>query len=890
VAQKFAAAFTIDAIGEFIANAIEGAAALERLSQESGVAVEQLSALAAAFAQSGVGQDQMSASLKKLNQAISDAAGNATSKAAFAFQALGLSITNSNGSLKTAGQLLPEIADAYSKLADGPNKVAINIDLLGRSANGLIPTLDKGAQGLDDLQAAAIASGAALSGDLAKAAEDLETKFIALKQGFTGTLSTEVLEASIPTLNAFADGLAAIAKEGTSTNTVMQVFASIFGVLGAAALEIDGELKLLGSAIDGIENAAGAAGAGLKKALGDAFHLDVGAAVKDLGSTGSKVMTILGDQSDEAVRIHTTTQNSIENILNAGGKKQIDLSAEIAATIAQNMAHAFDGVNDSSNQGVSPAFLQSLETGEKKVADFAASLKVQAESFGKGIAAQTAYKLSTGELGDAVAAAHKALADLGNSTAPGSDAIRKYAQDTLDAAAAAQKLSVQQQAQIDTKEIQSYIDKLTEEADKLNLGTLAATKYAETHGKLGTALKDSAVDGAGFTKQIDDLTAKLVAAGNEKTLEELSVQALQLQGHLVEAADAAFAFQSKLQKANASSVGDTKLLDQIDQTHALTVAQAAFNEQVEKANVIQLQLSTTEANVAAQQSAGQITDLQAQAQLQDARAAAITQLNQIAVAEQNIATSSGLPKLVQQTQAFQNSLTSLASQQDALTKQIRGDLEDSLVNPLLDAETGAKSLKDAFSDMAKSIEKSLLTIANKDIAQSIFGTGGIGGGAAGGLASLFGGGAGGGSGGLGGLGSLLSSLGSKLGFGGASGTAALPGATSAANLDLGDSGFEAGSVSGSTIGDLGAAEDLGFAGGGHVKAGQHTIIGEHGAEEFIPDTSGTVVPNSKMSQGHTIVNNFTIQSQNGQISRPSQMQTAAAVARSVSAASARNNR
>jgi LAS superfamily LD-carboxypeptidase LdcB len=830
--KKFAAAFTVDKIAEFIENAIESAAALERLSQESGIAVEELSALAAVFAQSGVGQDEMSASLKKLNQAISDAAGNATSKAAFAFQALGLSITNSNGSLKTAGQLLPEIADAYSRLADGPNKVAINIDLLGRSANGLIPTLDKGRQGLDDLQAAAIASGAAMSGDLAKAAEDLETKFIALKQSATGTLQTEVLQASIPTLNAFADGLSAIAKVASDSSGIFSAFTNVvLKPLGTVLLSLDVGLRDFGAEFTSVA-----------QAIDDAAHGKFAQAWADLSGGLNNV-----------VAVNTAGVDAVVNLWKSGGHSMADIMDETAKIIEAKANATFASLKDASSQGVSPEFEAQLSAAQKKVEDFAASIKVQTDSFDKGIAAQTALKLSTGALGDAVALAHKTLTDFANSTAPGSDALRKYAQDTLNAADAAQKLSVQQQAQIDTKTVSDYTDKLQEQVDKLNLGTLAATAYATTHGKLGSALRDTAIDGAAATAKIVDLTKQLVEAGNEKTLADLSTQALTLEGHLVEAADAAFAFQSKLQKANAGSVGDTKLLNQIDQTHALTVAQAAFNEQVEKANVIQLQLSTTETDVAAQQAAGQITDLQAQAKLQDARATAITQLNQIAVAEQNIATSSGIPKLTQQTQAFQNSITQLASQQDALTKQIRGDLEDSLVNPLLDAETGAKSLKAAFSDMIQSIEKDLLTIANKNIAESIFGTAGPGGGISSALAGLFGGGAG-------------------------------NGLSSGANSAI------AATANSSTDDALAALAGGGLASGGKAMAGMSYTVGEHGAEEFIPDTNGTIVPNSKMSGGHTIINHFVIQSQNGQISRPSQMQTAAAVARSVGAASARNNR
>lgn len=885
LAKKFAAAFTIDAIAEFIENSIEGAAALERLSQEVGVAVQQLSALAAVFAQSGVGQDQMATSLKKLNQSISDAAGNATSKAAFAFQALGLSVTNSNGSLKTAGELLPQIADAYQHLADGPNKVAINTDLLGRSAQALIPTLNQGGAALDALEQSAIDSGAALSGDLAKAAEDLENKFIALKQSFTGTLSTEALEAVLPTLNAFADGLGAIAKEGSSTNAIMQILAAVLGVLGAAVLEIDGEFKQLGSAIDGVENAVSAAAGGLKKALGDALSLDGSSLIKDLASTGTQVGTILDDQSDEAQRIYNTKNAAIENILNAGGKKQIDLSAEIASTISHNLSHAFDGLED--NAGISPALLQAQSEAQKKVSEFSDSIKAQASSFNLGSSASINFKLTTGAMGDAIALAKKNVDDMTSGVLPFNQALSDSANKTLAAAGAARVYAAQLQQKQDTKEIDDYTDKLQEQVIKFGQSDVAAIDFAATTGKLGDALSRTGAAGDAARAHIHDLAVELTDDKDKTALFAVDQQILTMSGHLQEAAVAAFNFQNKLLIKNVAATGNTGDQAKLDFLKQQQVAQAAFTEQVNLSTRAQLDYGSAEATVQLAQSSGDLTDLQAMALLDTARKAEIDQLTQIYESEKAIADASGDPKLIQNAQALQNQIKQLQQSTDQLAKTIRNDLEDDAANSFLEIETGAKSAKAAVEDFFKDLEKQLLQMANKDIAQQIFGTGGIGGGAAGGLASLFGGG-GGASGGSG-LGSLLSSLGGKLGFG----------ANSTANPEFGAGGADitdasvfggGGGVADSTIGDLGAAEDLGFAGGGHVKAGQHTIIGEHGAEEFIPDTNGTVVPNSKMSQGHTIVNNFTIQSQNGQISRPSQMQTAAAVGRSVVAASARNNR
>ncbi|HXI99560.1 MAG TPA: phage tail tape measure protein, partial [Gemmatimonadaceae bacterium] len=144
---KFAAGFAIEKIIEFTASSIESAAALERLSQTTGISTESLSALRLAAAASGLSADEMGVAYKKLNVSIEEAAGNAQSKAAVAFKALGISVTDASGNLKTADQILPELADKFASFADGPNKVALAVALLGKQGQNLIPVLNQGSAG-----------------------------------------------------------------------------------------------------------------------------------------------------------------------------------------------------------------------------------------------------------------------------------------------------------------------------------------------------------------------------------------------------------------------------------------------------------------------------------------------------------------------------------------------------------------------------------------------------------------------------------------------------------------------------------------------------------------------------------------------------------------------
>ena len=50
----------------------------------------------------------------------------------------------------------------------------------------------------------------------------------------------------------------------------------------------------------------------------------------------------------------------------------------------------------------------------------------------------------------------------------------------------------------------------------------------------------------------------------------------------------------------------------------------------------------------------------------------------------------------------------------------------------------------------------------------------------------------------------------------------------------------------------------GFADGGRPPVGRPSIVGEKGAELFVPDQAGTIVPNDKLGMGKPVTVNFNI--------------------------------
>lgn len=158
------------AISAAIKGTIDDFDSLAKAAQKVGTSVESLSALRYAGELSGISFDSISTGLKKLSVNAADAA-KGTGDAKDAFRALGVSVTDAAGALKSPEALLGEIADKFAGFEDGATKTALAVKLFGRAGADLIPMLNGGARGLAEMRGEAEAFGIIIGGDAAKAAE-----------------------------------------------------------------------------------------------------------------------------------------------------------------------------------------------------------------------------------------------------------------------------------------------------------------------------------------------------------------------------------------------------------------------------------------------------------------------------------------------------------------------------------------------------------------------------------------------------------------------------------------------------------------------------------------------------------------------------------------------
>lgn len=255
-AMALAAAAVAGALGVMVKGSINAADSMSKLSARTGVAIETLSQLAYAGKYADVPIETLGASMVKLTKTMADVAAGRGADIKTSFDALGISVTNLDGTLRTADQTFFAISDAFAKMPDGATKTALAVQFFGRSGAELIPLLNTGSAGLRAMAAESDRLGFTIDKTSGILAEQFNDNLEKVKLQFTGIVN-KITIALLPALTRFSDWLSKLDPQ-----TI------------AWAGGISGLLILLGPTAGGIVAIANAAGlatpavAGMSGAIG----------------------------------------------------------------------------------------------------------------------------------------------------------------------------------------------------------------------------------------------------------------------------------------------------------------------------------------------------------------------------------------------------------------------------------------------------------------------------------------------------------------------------------------------------------------------------------------------------------------------------------------------
>lgn len=190
---------TVGELVETTKRALEYAAGLGETAKQLGVTTEALQEYRYAATQTGIAQEEVDKGLAKLSVTMGKARDGSKQQVGTFKELSGVLGRDILTSARDAGQAIPLIADALSKIPDPTRRARLEVELFGKTGQQLDPMLSSGADAINNLRNAAHDLGVVLSEDQIAHAEETAHKLEELKM---------VLEARIA--GAVADNAAAI--------------------------------------------------------------------------------------------------------------------------------------------------------------------------------------------------------------------------------------------------------------------------------------------------------------------------------------------------------------------------------------------------------------------------------------------------------------------------------------------------------------------------------------------------------------------------------------------------------------------------------------------------------------------------------------------------------
>lgn len=254
------AAFTAAAIGTRIKEQIDLADALDDSAQKASVSAQSLSTLAYAVKFGSVDLPTLTSALGKLSKTMFDAdTGN--KKAAATFQALGISIRDQEGNLRASDEVLLDLAERFAAMPEGAQKSALAMEVFGKSGADLLPVLNMGKDGIEELREEARKLGLEVSNETAAAAGELNDRLDKLYSRAEGVWR-QFASRLIPTLSAASDGFDGAAGKSELLNAAITAVDVTLKTLIISGAGVGAAFRDIGNVIGSVAAAAMAAARG----------------------------------------------------------------------------------------------------------------------------------------------------------------------------------------------------------------------------------------------------------------------------------------------------------------------------------------------------------------------------------------------------------------------------------------------------------------------------------------------------------------------------------------------------------------------------------------------------------------------------------------------------
>ena len=676
-----------------IKSAIDAADHLNKLSQKIGISVEALSTLRFAAQLSDVSLETLQKGIKGLSQNITEA-NTGIGDGAQVFDALGVSVKNADGSMKSTEAVLLQVADVFANLEDGAVKTALAVKLFGKSGMDMIPFLNQGAAGINQLTAEAERLGLKLTTETARSAEAFNDNLTALKAS-SSSLGIALARDFLPELTNITNAMREAANEagtlkalwvglggvgnlifnGTEIKRARDEVARIQELVDSTRKKVDtGKAPVPFMPFDLKFNEA--AMATLKKNLAQ-WEQELAAAKQRLDALTSpkrpEEKTPTGKPTEDMQRIACVVSggqwvNGKCEKKSAGGAEKDTTGAQLAVVKAQAEAE-FKVLKEGLDLQKS-TLDRALDDRLVSIRDYyARKTQIEQQAIDQELAAKQ-QELT----------AQSAVAVNGKDEA--------------------QRL----RAKAEVKKLDGEITVLNMKRGEVEVANAHAAAKAE---------KELADELARVRDRLAEIRG---GAGGEVTRARLERQ-----------------YQPLIEKLQR--MGDTTGVADVGRLINVEADLAELGKLERQYQTVTERMAIRERELQVQKDAGMLTETQMRRGVLDLHQQTAAEVEGLIPKMQELAAATGSEEAINRVARLKVEVAGLKTAADDVATRINGDVENAFATMFEQIGSGAKSAKDAFADFARSVLAAINRIAAQKIAEELFGGMNKGGGGLGGLIS-----------------------------------------------------------------------------------------------------------------------------------------------------------
>jgi len=367
--KAMALILTAGTFTRFVTGAINQADAFGKLSRQTGIAADQLQAYVNAGKLAGVEQATIEKGLRRLAQSQREA-DQGIKTYSESFEALGVSVRDTDGNLKSSEVLLADISDRFRDMPDGATKAALAMEIFGRSGAQLIPMLNEGGEALDKWNYET-------SEGFAANAEYFNDQITMLGFGFDG-FRKQLSDALLPALNSVLEVFRKLFESGND-------WEGFFKVVGFGFRTISFAVMSTIVAVEELIHLIGAIGKRAQKMFG----MDT----EGMNESAEKYREGVLDRfkrNQEAFKAITTGQSEAGDAygFNKGTKDANDLATQINKTFGDQMKSKIKQFNESIKtvgESMSDVVIKGVKGMEDALVNFVMNGKLSFKSLANSI-------------------------------------------------------------------------------------------------------------------------------------------------------------------------------------------------------------------------------------------------------------------------------------------------------------------------------------------------------------------------------------------------------------------------------------------------------------------------------------------------------------------------